>query len=150
VEVCVAEDRVIRPAAVVDERRARQILDALRRDDVASGGVWSSSTALWQRFDRPWDGAGGTRGSANLVGSVFVTYNRPAQHWVTLYRVTVSEHGARTGWSVDQLADELLAACGLTLATCPRDDLAAAPRRDPFKVAPQPRDARWENTPHIA
>ena len=34
---------VIRPAAVLETRAAARVLEALRRDDVAAGGVWNAS-----------------------------------------------------------------------------------------------------------
>lgn len=129
-----ADDRVIRPAAVIEERAARAILDELAHRDVARGGVWTASSALWQRFDEPWNGSGGMRGTARQVGAVYVTYNRPTAHWVTLHRVTVTEHGSALGWSVDSLADEVLGFARLRLASVPRDaTMLAAPARDPFR-----------------
>ncbi|MDQ1689276.1 MAG: hypothetical protein QOK42_2251 [Frankiaceae bacterium] len=128
-------ERVIRPGAVIDDRQAREVLAELERLDVSRGGVWSGSTSLWQRYDRPWNGPLGARGDAETVGSIFVTYNKPAAYWVTIYRVSITEHGRLVGWTVDQLCDELLVAVGLTLERCPRAELNSAPLRDPFKQA---------------
>ena len=126
-------DRVIRPAAVIDERQAREVLSELDRLDVSRGGLWSGSTSLWQRYDHPWNGPLGAHGDARTVGSIFVTYNQPAEFWVTIYRVSVTEHGKALGWTVDTLCDELLRPIGLTLANCPRAAMNDAPARDPFK-----------------
>lgn len=126
-------ERVIRPAAVIDDRQAREVLSELERLDVARGGTWSGSTSLWQRYDRAWNGPLGARGDAETVGSIFVTYNKPAEYWVTIYRVSITEHGRLLGWTVDKLCDEILAAVGLTLATCPRSEMYDSPLRDPFK-----------------
>ena len=125
--------RIIRPAAVLDERAAAQVLRELRRLDVASGGTWNATASLWQRYDHPWDGVGGTRGGARLLGSIAVMYDAPHRHEITLYKVTVSEYGLGAGWSVEALCDDALTWAGLTLATCPRAELADPPVRDPFK-----------------
>lgn len=125
--------RIIRPAAVLDERAASGVLTELERLDVASGGPWSASSSLWQRYDHPWDGDGGTRGSAQLVGSIAVMYDAPNRHQITIYKVTVTDHGRTSGWTVESVCDDALAAVGLSLATCPRAELTQPPVRDPFK-----------------
>jgi hypothetical protein len=125
--------RIIRPAAVLDERAAVQVLTQLRRLDVATGGTWNATSSLWQRYDRPWDGPGGTRGSATLIGSIAVMYDSPHRHEITVYKVTVSVYGLENGWSVESLCDDALSWAGLTLATCPRAELADPPIKDPFK-----------------
>jgi hypothetical protein len=128
-------DRVIRPAAVLAPRTAALIVVELARQDVGNAGVWNATSTLWQRYDRPWDGPGGTRGSSVLVGSIAVMYDAPHRHEITIYRVTVSEAGAAGGWSVESLCDDALAWAGLTLDSCPRASLSAPPTRDPFHVA---------------
>jgi hypothetical protein len=125
---------VIRPAAVLESRVAALVLGALRADDVSTGGVWNASASVWQRYDRPWNGVGGTRGDARLMGTVAVMYDTPVRHEVTIYRVAITPAGAAMGWEVSTLCDDALAAGGLTLASCPRAEIANAPRRDPFKV----------------
>ena len=60
--------RIIRPAAILDERAAAQVLQQLRRLDVSRGGIWNASATLWQRYDQPWDGFAGGRGNAQLIG----------------------------------------------------------------------------------
>ncbi len=125
--------RVIRPAALLEARAARQIADALRRDDVSRGGRWSVTISSWQRFDRPWDGIAGTRGTAQLLGTVAVAHDTPSRHLVTIYRVAITEAGMAAGCTVDSLAGEALAAAALSLATCPRAEMAAAPVGDPFR-----------------
>lgn len=129
------QDRVevIRPAAVLEARAATHVLTALRADDVATGGVWNASASVWQRYDRPWNGVGGTRGDARLMGSVAVMYDTPARHEVTIYRVTITPAGGDMGWSVESLCDDALRFAGLTLASCPRAELNSMPRMDPFK-----------------
>jgi hypothetical protein len=124
---------VIRPAAVLDARAATRVLTALRSDDVATGGIWNASASVWQRYDRPWNGVGGTRGDARLMGSVAVMYDTPARHEVTIYRVTITPAGGEMGWSVQVLCDDALRHTGLTLASCPRAELHPMPRQDPFR-----------------
>lgn len=124
---------VIRPAAVLEGRVATLVLTTLRRDDVALGGVWNASASVWQRYDRPWNGIGGTRGEARLMGTVAVMYDAPARHEVTIYRVTITGAGQEFGFTVESLCDDALSSAGLTLANCPRAELTTAPRVDPFK-----------------
>ncbi len=125
--------RIIRPAAVLDERAAFQVLEQLRRLDVEAGGVWNATSVLWQRYDRAWDGIGGTRGSATLVGSIAVMYDSPHRHEITIYKATVTEAGLAAGWAVERLCDDALIWARLTLATCPRAELADPPVVDPFR-----------------
>ena len=125
--------RIIRPAAVLDERAAAGVLTELDRLDVSVGGTWSASSSLWQRYDRPWDGPGATRGSAELVGSIAVMYDAPNRHQITIYKVTVTDQGRTQGWTVESICDDALSAVGLSLATCPRAELTQPPVRDPFK-----------------
>ncbi len=128
------QERIIRPAAVLPEREACAIVALLKRSDVADGGLWNASTSLWQRYSCPWDGPAGTRGRSELLGSIAVMYDRPARHEITIYKVTMTDHGLRVGWTVDRLCDDALASVGLTLLTCPRADLAPPPPPDPFRL----------------
>ncbi len=124
---------VIRPAAVLPHAAAVKVLEHLRWADVANRGVWNASASVWQRWDRPWDGPGGTRGDSQLLGSIAVMYDTPARHEVTIYRVTVTPHGQTEGWTVARLCDDALAAAHLTLAECPVATMPGVPLRDPFK-----------------
>ena len=92
--------RIIRPAAILDERAAAQVLQQLRRLDVSAGGVWNATSSLWQRYDAPWDGVGGTRGEAKLLGSIAVMYDSPHRHEITIYKVTVTRE--RPGPGLDR------------------------------------------------
>ncbi|MFZ0323605.1 MAG: hypothetical protein WAN48_05670 [Actinomycetes bacterium] len=92
--------RIIRPAAVLDERAAGRVLVELQRLDVGHGGVWNATSSLWQRYDVPWDGPGGTRGNARLLGSVAVMYDAPNRHQITIYKVTITPYGLDAGWVV--------------------------------------------------
>lgn len=130
-------DLVIRPAAVLGIAAAAEIIRALERHDVAKGGVWSATPGMWQRFDRPWDGESGGRGRAQLAGSIAVVYDEPRRNEITIYRANVTAAGLAAGWTVERLCDDALSWAGLTLATCPRADLKAPPRPDPFHLPAQ-------------
>ena len=123
-------DRVIRPAAVLSDRNARAILSWLEDNDVSRGGVWAHDVGYIKRFSGPFDGLGGMRGSALLLGSIHITWEK---YQVTIFRVNVTDEGVGRGITVESLCDEVLAVAGLTLASCPRASLAAAPAPDPFK-----------------
>lgn len=135
--VVTGERRVIRPAAIVPERAARDVLRWLEEQDVTRGGVWAHGTSWVQRFSGPFDGPSGMRGSAVLLGSVHMTWDR---FEATIYRADVTPEGLRRGLTVERLCDDLLSSVGLTLATCPRARLQEPPHRDPFRV-PAPRQA---------
>src|SRR3954451_19549695 len=126
--------KVIRPAAVVPEASAARIIEQLSMRDVGRGGVWNVSPTLWQRYSGAWDGIGGTTGSAVLIGSIAVAYETPVRNHITIYRVTITEGGRDSGWTVEARCDEALGYGGLTLDACPRADLMTPPTRDPFKV----------------
>ena len=124
---------VIRPSAVLADRDAHRVLEALEQRDVGKGGVWSASPGLWQRYDRPWDGVAGLRGTAQLVGTIGTVYGSPSKYDITIYRVTVSDHGAASGWTVERVCDDALQYADLSLASCPRTTLTA-PAPDPFRT----------------
>lgn len=130
-------ERVIRPAAVLPERAAREILGWLQVHDVSQGGCWSSGVGTIQRFSGPFDGLSGMRGSAVLLGSLHITWDT---YEATIYRVSITDAGAARGLTVDRLCDEVLRVADLTLASCPRAHLLDAPVPDPFRAGlPRPR-----------
>jgi hypothetical protein len=122
---------VIRPAAVIPEQAARRILMELALQDVRVGGFWDVEPSVWRRFDRPWDGANDTPGSAELIGTIQIAYGVPTRYEITIFRATITRLGSDQGWSVARLCDEALAAGELTLANCPRADLIPPP--PPFR-----------------
>ena len=124
---------VIRPSAVLGEAAARAVVRELEDRDVSRGGVWSASSGVWQRYDVPWDGVGGTRGSAQLIGTIAAVYGTPNKYDITIYRVTITSAGRDAGWTVEALCDDALQYADLTLATCPRAALVAPPSPDPFR-----------------
>lgn len=121
---------VIRPAAVVPEDAAREILVELALDDVGAGGHWRAEPSRWSRYDRPWTSATDP-GGAVLVGILQVAYGTPTRYEITIYRVTITTPGAALGWTVVSLSDDALGLGGLTLDDCPRASLAAPPK--PFR-----------------
>jgi hypothetical protein len=133
-EVRVADvSHVIRPAAVLRRLEGERVLTALARLDVADGGVWNTNPGLWQRYDKPWDGVGGMAGTSKLIGTIGTTYGAPTRYDITLYRVTITTHGAELGWTVEAICDDALGYAGLTLASCSRAELKNPPVADPFK-----------------
>ncbi len=83
---------VIRPAAIVPEHAARQVLVELARRDLSNGGEWQSEPQLWSRFDRP---SGDGERPPELMGTIHVSYGTPTKYEITLYRVTVTAAGLR-------------------------------------------------------
>jgi hypothetical protein len=126
---------VIRPAAIIPEAAAHAILAALRAQDVSQGGVWNATSSIWQRYDRDFDGDGGTRGNAELLGTICVSYDTPSRYLITIYRAAVTDHAAEHGWTVARLCDDALQYGGLSLDSCPRAELVAPPVPDPFHAA---------------
>ncbi|HVF19806.1 MAG TPA: hypothetical protein VNA14_06155 [Mycobacteriales bacterium] len=131
-------EMVIRPSAILPVAAAARIVERLRDADVSTGGLWNATTSVWQRYDRRWDGVGGSRGSAELVGSIAVIYDSPRSNEITIYKVTLTPQAAEAGWTTELLCNDALSHAGLTLDTCPRAALAAPPPPDPFKSRNKP------------
>lgn len=129
----IAASEVIRPAAILNERTAAEVLAWMQQHSVAAGGPWLATASLWQRYDAPWDGVD-DRGAARLLGSIAVVYGQPGRHEITIYKVSITRHGVDDGWDVPRLCDDALDCVGLTLATVPRAKLDPPPARDPFHV----------------
>lgn len=125
-------EATIRPAAILPIDAATQIVSALERLDVSRGGVWNATPGVWQRYDHSWDGPLGSRGTAELVGSIAVVYDRPRRNEITVYKATLTAAGRLQGWTTDKICNDALTYAGLTLASCPRDELTAPPGADPF------------------
>jgi hypothetical protein len=124
--------QVIRPAAVIPEEAARSVLMQLALKDVRIGGLWDVEPNVWRRFDVPWDGDAGGHGASELMGTIQIAYGVPTRYEITLFRATITREGTAAGWTVEALCDEALELGGLTLASCPRADLAPPPR--PFRM----------------
>jgi hypothetical protein len=108
-------------------------VSALEKLDVSKGGVWNATAGVWQRYDRPWDGPLGSRGAAELVGSIAVVYDRPRRNEITVYKATLTAAGRLQGWTTDKICNDALAYADLTLESCPRDALTEPPAPDPFR-----------------
>src|SRR5687767_14737559 len=93
-------DFIIRPAAVIPVAAARELVAWLEANSLERGGLWNvgSGTGIWQRYDKVWNGAFGARGDSQLVGTVYVTYDRPRVHEVVIHRVQITDHGLMLGW----------------------------------------------------
>lgn len=122
---------VIRPSAVLSENAARSILFELTMRDARAGGTWIAQPTAWSLFDQPWTEANAP-GDARQLGAMHVTYGTPTRYEITVFRATVTAYGTRTGWDVVRLCDAAFAYAGLTLACCPRAQLAAPPQ--PFRL----------------
>ena len=122
---------VIRPAAILNEEAARQVLADLSLNDARVHGLWVAEPGTWRRYDRSWNGHDGSPGSAQLIGTIQAIYGTPTRHEITIYRATVTGPAAAEGWTVTSLCDDALQFAGLTLETCPRAALAPPPR--PFR-----------------
>lgn len=120
---------VIRPAAVVPEEAARQVLMQLALRDVRLGGLWDTEPALWRRFDKPWDAQQDGDEPSALLGTIQVAYGVPTRYEITIFRATITKVGTEQGWTVEALCDEALAYGALSLGTCPRADLKPPPPR---------------------
>jgi hypothetical protein len=122
----------VRPALVLAERETRELLEVAHRNDVGSGGRFSAGPAGIQMWDGPFDGPSGTHGSASHLGSVDWSYDTPAKHYVTIYRVMVTQAGLDAGQSTHSILATVLALSGLS-ADGTRISLPAPPARDPFR-----------------
>lgn len=127
--------QVIRPAAVLPETAARAVLMELSLRDVRLGGCWRAEPNLWRRYDHQFDAADGGQGGAQLIGTMQVAYGTPTRYEITIFRATITKLGDENGWTVTTLCDEALGYGGLTLATCPRADLAPPPKPFRFRDA---------------
>lgn len=122
----------VRPALVLPEGQARALLDAAGRCDVTVGGRFAAGPAGIQVWSGPWDGAGGTKGSAVHLGSVDWTYDTPAKHWALIYRAMVTHEGVARGETTSSVLEQVLALTGLSVDG-DRVTLPAPPPRDPFR-----------------
>lgn len=126
-----ATTEVIRPAAVLMEEAARQILAGLAEVDVRSGGHWLTSPGVWERYDRPWPKPFREPGPSIHLGTVRSIYDSPQRYSVTIFRASITPEGLEQGWTVDSLCDDALKHAGLTLEGCPR--AAFIPPPVPFR-----------------
>ncbi|HSR24710.1 MAG TPA: hypothetical protein VLW53_14240 [Candidatus Eisenbacteria bacterium] len=122
----------VRPALVLAERETREVLAAAGRQDVGLGGPFSAGPAGIQVWDGPFNGPNGTHGTAAHLGSVDWSYDTPAKHYVTIYRVMVTQAGVDAGETTYSILSRVLGLAGLA-ADGNRISLPAPPARDPFR-----------------
>jgi hypothetical protein len=122
----------VRPALVLAERETRELLAAAGRQDVGSGGPFAAGPAGIQLWSGPFDGPSGTHGSARHLGSVDWSYDTPTKHYVTIYRVMVTQAGIDAGESVLSVMTRVLALSGID-ADGNRISMPVPPPRDPFR-----------------
>ena len=121
----------LRPALVLPEKQARELLAAAERGDVSRGGCLSAGPAGVQVWSGPWDGVLGTHGSSELWGSVDWCYDTPSRHYITVYRVMVTARGAAAGQTTAGLLARVMALGGVVLGQ--QGSLPLPPPRDPFR-----------------
>jgi hypothetical protein len=122
----------VRPALVLAERETRELLAGAQRHDVGAGGSFSAGPAGIQVWDGPFNGPNGTHGSAKHLGSVDWSYDTPAKHYVTIYRVMVTQAGVDAGETPLTVMTKVLGLTGLRPDGA-RITLPAPPARDPFR-----------------
>lgn len=122
----------VRPAFVLAERATRELLEAARRQDVGLDGRFSAGPAGIQVWDGPFNGPNGTKGTARHLGSVDWSYDTPAKHYATIYRVMVTHAGVEAGETTLSILQHVLNLAGLS-ADGNRITLPAPPARDPFR-----------------
>jgi hypothetical protein len=124
----------VRPALVFPEQQASSLLRAAEEQDVGGGGVFSAGPAGVQVWSEPWDGPDGGSGSAVHLGSVNWTYNTPTRHYITIYRVMVTQDGRTRGLETADVLKRVLDLVGLPIDGV-RANLHEPPTRDPFRAA---------------
>ncbi|MDQ1713371.1 MAG: hypothetical protein QOE45_2821 [Frankiaceae bacterium] len=122
----------VRPSLVLDERIARELLQEAARFDVSAGGRFSAGPAGVQVWSGPWDGTGGTHGSAVHLGSVDWTYDTPSKNYVTIYRSMVTQAGIDADETTESILTTVLRLVGQTVDG-PRIEQPTPPARDPFR-----------------
>ena len=128
----VAVESQVRPALVLPEREGRALLVAAQRQDVSCGGCYSAGPAGVQVWSGPWEGAGGSHGDAQHLGSVDWSYDTPVRHYITVYRVLVTSHGVAAGETTATILAQVLALAGLG-ASGEVLSMPVPPPRDPFR-----------------
>lgn len=122
----------VRPALVLAERETRELLAVAGRQDVGAGGRFSAGPAGIQVWDGPFNGPNGTHGTAVHLGSVDWSYDTPAKHYATVYRVMVTQEGVDSGETTLSILGTVLDLGGLS-ADGSRITMPAPPARDPFR-----------------
>lgn len=121
----------VRPALVLQEKQARELLAAAERGDVSRGGCFSAGPAGIQVWSGPWDGLLGRHGTSEHWGSVDWCYDTPSRHYITIYRVLVTAEGAAAGQTTTGLLTRVLSLAGASISL--PGSLPLPPPRDPFR-----------------
>jgi hypothetical protein len=122
----------VRPALVLRDREARELLAAARAQDVGVGGRFSAGPAGIQVWSGPFDGANGTHGSAVHLGSVDWIYDTPVRYYATIYRAMVTAQGVASHQTPQTILDTVLHLTGLSVEGT-RLTMPMPPPRDPFR-----------------
>lgn len=122
----------VRPALVLAERETRELLATAGRNDVGQDGRFAAGPAGIQVWDGPFNGPSGTHGTAHHLGSVDWSYDTPAKHYVTIYRVMVTQAGVDAGETTYSILSAVLGLGGLS-SDGTRISLPIPPARDPFR-----------------
>ncbi len=122
----------VRPALVLAERETRELLAAANLYDVGADGRYSAGPAGIQVWDGPFNGPGGSHGTARHLGSVDWSYDTPAKHYVTIYRAMVTQAGCDCGETPLSILTAVLGLSGIS-ADGNRITMPTPPARDPFR-----------------
>ena len=121
----------VRPALVLDERVAMEVLREANRLDVAVGGRFSAGLAGVQVWSGPWQDKT-SPGSAVHLGSVDWTYNTPSRNYATIYRTMVTRVGIECGETTESVLRAVLDLGDIDIDG-PRIEQPLPPQRDPFQ-----------------
>lgn len=122
----------VRPALVLAEGEARDLLERAARQDVASGGRFSAGPAGLQVWSGPFDGPNGSRGSSVHLGSVDWAYDTPVRHYATIYRAMVTAAGVEAGETTETILRAVLQLAEIRMDGS-HVTMPAPPPRDPFR-----------------
>ena len=87
----------------------------LEQDDAGVSVHFSAGPAGIQVWTGPFDGPGGTHGTAQHLGSVDWSYNTPVKHYATIYRAMVTDAGVTTGETTASILARVLGLTGLSI-----------------------------------
>jgi hypothetical protein len=102
----------VRQTVVLGGQQARNLLEAAARQDVGRGGCFAAGPAGVQVWSGPFDGPGGTKGSAVHLGSLDWTRDQPVAGSVTIHGVMVTSAGVDRGETAASISARVLALAG--------------------------------------
>jgi hypothetical protein len=121
----------VRPALVLHESEARDLLGTARAMDVGLAGCFSAGPAGIQVWSRPFDGPERSHGTAVHLGSVDWIYDTPVRYYATIYRAMVTAHGVAAQQTPNSILEQVLNLTGLSVEGT-RLTMPMPPPRDPF------------------